>query len=68
MFINGGSLAYPSTEISLLELNITTAAASVTVTDVWTGDAGPVDSTKKTWNTGVVASLDSKFVIFKATG
>ena len=56
LIINGGSLPYPPTTVSLKELNISTASVysgghgdadagstGVTVTDVWTGeDAGPV--------------------------
>merc|ERR1740117_753239 len=58
LFINGGGITYPSSSISLKELNITSGidaahfdAAAVKVTDVWTGeDAGPV--TGGQWSTG----------------
>jgi hypothetical protein len=73
LFINGGSVVYPSTTISLKELNITSGvegvhfdAAAVMVTDVWTGkDAGAV--TDGQWSTGPVPSLDSRFVVFDAS-
>ena len=40
--------------------------ASVKVTDVWTGeDAGPI--TSGNWSTGVVKSMDSRFVVFEAS-
>ena len=63
LFINGGSLSYPTASISLAELNITASAdAAVTVADVWTGDdAGPVVGGN--WSTGLVPPLDSKFVV-----
>lgn len=63
LFINGGRMGI-GTNVSLEELNIT-SRAMVTVTDVWTGeDAGPVIDGR--WHTGVVASLDSRFVVFEA--
>jgi len=73
LLINGGSLAYPSTNISLKDFNITSGiegsrfdAAAVTVTDVWTGeDAGPVIDGQ--WLTGMVQPLDSRFVILDAS-
>ena len=78
LFINGGSVAYPATKVSLKELNISTpsvyssghgdaeaGSTGVTVTDVWTGeDAGPV--TAGEWSTGEVPPMDSKFVVFDA--
>ena len=61
LFINGGS-TNTSTNITLAELNITSSTA--TVTDVWTGeDRGPV--VHGAWHTGLVPSLDSRFVIFE---
>ena len=67
LFINGGRLSYTAS-ISLKELNVTATnaamAAAVKVTDVWSGeDAGPIVSGN--WSTGLVAPLDSKFVIFE---
>jgi len=60
LFLNGGPLPYNS-NISMGELNVTTAA---TATDVWTGaDAGAV--VDGVFHTGVVPSLDSRFVIFE---
>jgi len=78
LFINGGSVAYPPTKISLKELNISTTTVysdghgdadvgskGVAVTDVWTGeDAGPVSAGQ--WSTGEVPPMDSKFVVFDA--
>lgn len=62
LFINGGS-TNASTNITLAELNITSSTA-VTVTDVWTGeDRGPV--VNGAWDTGLVPSLDSRFVTFE---
>ena len=61
LFINCGRTAR-STDVELRELNIT-STKDVTVMDVWSGfDAGPVVDGK--WNTGVVDSLSSRFVIF----
>ena len=58
---------YPSTPITLKDLNVTGLIADSTgaakVTDVWTGeDAGAVVG--GVWSTGPVGSLDSKFVVF----
>jgi hypothetical protein len=66
LFINGGGTPYPSVSLSLDKLNVTIAhGISVRVTDVWTGeDAGPIEGGN--WETGVVASLDSRFVIFSS--
>ena len=62
LFINGGLSNYTA-KLSLAELNVT--AATATVTDVWTGeDAGKVVGGE--WATGSVAPLDSRFVIFTA--
>ena len=61
LFINGGNLGI-ETNVSLNELNI--SGASATVSDVWSGlDAGPVDS--GVWQTGWVAPMDSRFVVFQ---
>jgi hypothetical protein len=67
LFINGGGSNYTAS-MSLKELNVTATnaamAASVKVTDVWSGaDAGAV--VNGNWSTGVVGPLDSKFVIFE---
>ena len=49
------------------ELNISTPAADLVATDVWSGgDAGPVVGDGGVFDTGIVASLDSRFVIFEA--
>ena len=56
-------------QVTLKELNITSAAhsaadATVKVTDVWSGeDAGAIVG--GTWDTGVVAPMDSRFVVFE---
>ena len=72
LFINGGGLP-TSAEVTLKELNITgselasASPSAVSVTDVWSGeDAGPVLA-GGVWSTGIVAPMDSRFVIFDAT-
>ena len=61
LFLNGGSLPYRA-NISMAELNATAGASAV---DVWTGaDAGAV--VDGVFDTGVVASLDSRFVVFES--
>lgn len=61
LFINGDTSNH-STWITLKEMNLSSTA---TVTDVWTGaNAGPMVNGQ--WNTGAVAPLDSRFVIFSA--
>lgn len=64
LFINGGGANYTA-DMTLKELNITaTDAASVKVTDVWTGeDTSPV-SADGVWSTGNVPSMDNRFVVF----
>lgn len=64
LFINGG-LGSRATEVTLLELNITSSAAEMKVTDVWTGaEAGRVVGGR--WPTGDVPSMDSRFVVFES--
>lgn len=64
LFINGGTSSY-SAELTLKELNI--SSASATVLDVWTGESAGA-SANGVWSTGTVASLDSRFVIFTSVG
>ena len=60
LFLNGGALPYRA-NITLDELNVT--AAGAVATDVWSGEALPV-AAGGVYDTGVVAPLDSRFVIF----
>ena len=59
LFLNGGALPYQA-NITLLELNVTIAGA--VATDVWSGQALPI-SDSGVYDTGVVAPLDSRFVV-----
>ena len=63
LFINGGGLSIEG-NATLAELNLSLTSPTKVV-DVWSGlDAGPVDR-MGTWNTGVVAPLSSRFVVFE---
>ena len=63
LFINGGSTNYTAS-VRMRDLNVSTSGV-VKATDVWTGeDAGPVVDGE--WKTGLVAVLDSRFVVFQA--
>lgn len=68
LFLNGGPLPYRANLSVVHELNLSVpAGGSVAATDVWSGaDAGPVVGADGVFDTGTVASLDSRFVIFEA--